>query len=76
MVCVVSIYTIASGVQKERILPDEVFLMDISGSVLSHPPQKLPNKTPKLTDCSPLFFHAYRLRNAGKRIDVGMYVCT
>lgn len=59
------IYMTPSGVQKERIQPDEVFLMDISGKVLSFPPQKVANKVPKLTDCSPLFFHAYRLRNAG-----------
>lgn len=61
------IYMTPSGVQKERIRPDEVFLMDISGSVLGSPPQKVANKPPKLTDCAPLFFHAYRLRNAGGR---------
>ena len=60
------IFMTPSGVQKERILPDEVFLLDISGKVLCFPPQKIPNKIPKLTDCSPLFFHAYRLRNAGE----------
>ena len=60
------IYMTPSGVQKERIAPEDIFLLDTSGEVLSFPPQKTPNKIPKLTDCSPLFFHAYRLRNAGK----------
>lgn len=59
------IYMTPSGVQKERIAPEDIFLLDTSGEVLSFPPQKTPNKIPKLTDCSPLFFHAYRLRNAG-----------
>jgi hypothetical protein len=59
------IYMTPSGVQKERIQPDEVFLMDLAGQVLASPPQKLPHRVPKLTDCAPLFFHAYRMRNAG-----------
>lgn len=59
------IYMTPSGVQKERIQPEEVFLMDSSGAVLAAPPQSDPLKAPKLTDCAPLFFHAYRLRNAG-----------
>ena len=60
------IYMTPSGVQKERIQPEEVFLMDISGQVLGRPAPKEAHKAPKLTDCAPLFFHAYRLRNAGK----------
>lgn len=64
------IYMTPSGVQKERIQPEEVFLMDISGQVIGRPAPnpKEPHKVPKLTDCAPLFFHAYRLRNAGTRL--------
>jgi hypothetical protein len=59
------IFMTPSGVQKERILPDELFMLDIAGNHLSTPAQKIPGKFPKLSDCSPLFLHAYRLRNAG-----------
>lgn len=62
------IFMTPSGVQKERILPDELYMLDIEGNMLSVPPQKTPGKYPKLSDCSPLFLHSYRLRNAGKRI--------
>jgi hypothetical protein len=60
------IFMTPSGVQKERILPDELYLLDIEGNMLSVPPQKTPGKYPKLSDCSPLFLHSYRLRNAGQ----------
>jgi methylthioribulose 1-phosphate dehydratase / enolase-phosphatase E1 len=59
------IYMTPSGVQKERIQPDELYMLDIEGSILSVPPQKVAGKFPKLSDCSPLFLHCYRLRNAG-----------
>ena len=59
------IFMTPSGVQKERIQPDELFLLDIEGSILSVPPQKTAARYPKLSDCSPLFLHCYRLRNAG-----------
>ena len=59
------IFMTPSGVQKERIQPDELFMLDISGQILSAPPQKTPTKYPKLSDCSPLFLHCYRMRNAG-----------
>jgi hypothetical protein len=59
------VYMTPSGVPKERIQPDEVFLLDLTGAILTRPSQKVASKVPKLTDCAPLFFHAYRLRNAG-----------
>lgn len=59
------IYMTPSGVQKERIQPDELFMLDISGQWLSRPAPKRDQQTPKISDCAPLFFHAYRLRNAG-----------
>jgi len=58
------IYMTPSGVQKERISPDELFVLDIDGHVLSTPTMK-PSFTPKLSDCSPLFLHAFKQRNAG-----------
>lgn len=59
------IYMTPSGVQKERIQPDELYLLDIDGEILDAPKQKPGQKYPKLSDCSPLFLHSYRLRNAG-----------
>jgi hypothetical protein len=59
------IFMTPSGVQKERILPDELFMLDIDGNILSVPPQKTVSKRPKLSDCSPLFLHSYRLCKAG-----------
>jgi methylthioribulose 1-phosphate dehydratase/enolase-phosphatase E1 len=72
-----------SGVQKERIQPDELFVLGIhdtikenvsfnsrlsdkAGNILSVPQQKSNNIAPKLSDCSPLFLHAFQQRNAGK----------
>uniref|UniRef100_K3WWJ7 Probable methylthioribulose-1-phosphate dehydratase n=1 Tax=Globisporangium ultimum (strain ATCC 200006 / CBS 805.95 / DAOM BR144) TaxID=431595 RepID=K3WWJ7_GLOUD len=59
------IYMTPSGVQKERIQPDELYLLDIDGAILNAPKQKPGQKYPKLSDCSPLFLHSYRIRNAG-----------
>lgn len=60
------IYMTPSGVQKERLEPDELYLLDMAGEVLDAPrPKPGQAKYPKLSDCSPLFLHAYRLRDAG-----------
>lgn len=59
------IYMTPSGVQKERIKADEIFTVDINGNILHHPDQKAGGRIPKLSDCSPLFLHAYQQRNAG-----------
>jgi methylthioribulose 1-phosphate dehydratase/enolase-phosphatase E1 len=59
------IYMTPSGVQKERILPDELYVVDIEGAVLAAPEQKPGCRPPKLSDCSPLFLHAFKQRNAG-----------
>ena len=59
------IYMTPSGVQKERILPDELYVVDIEGAVLCAPEQKPGCRLPKLSDCSPLFLHAFKQRNAG-----------
>lgn len=49
-----------SGVQKERIKPDEIFVLDQQGEVLERPEKPL-----KVSACKPLFMHAYNLRGAG-----------
>ena len=59
-----SIYMTPSGVQKERIKADEIFVLDREGKVVSTPNEK-PGFSPKLSDCSCLFMHAYKQRNAG-----------
>ncbi|XP_011494079.1 PREDICTED: methylthioribulose-1-phosphate dehydratase isoform X2 [Ceratosolen solmsi marchali] len=56
------IYITPSGVQKERILPSEMFVQDIEGKDLELPP---PEKNLKKSQCTPLFMSAYTSRNAG-----------
>lgn len=55
------IFMAPSGVQKERMLPEDIFVLNREGEVIE-PPQ-----TPglKVSACRPLFLHAYTLRNAG-----------
>ncbi|GFH26235.1 2,3-diketo-5-methylthio-1-phosphopentane phosphatase, partial [Haematococcus lacustris] len=55
-----------SGVQKERMQPDDMFVLDAAGTVLHTPAAKPPPaRPPKLSECSPLFMAAYELRGAG-----------
>nr|CAD7265643.1 unnamed protein product [Timema shepardi] len=56
------IYIAPSGVQKERILPEELFVQDINGRDLELP---APEKKLKKSQCTPLFMCAYVARNAG-----------
>lgn len=56
------IYIAPSGVQKERILPEELFVQNISGEDLDGPP---PAKKLKKSQCTPLFMNAYTMRDAG-----------
>lgn len=45
-----------SGVQKERMAPTDMFVLDTHGNVLCDPtPRPAPYKPPKLSECSPLF---------------------
>ena len=50
-----------SGVQKERISPEDCFVLDLEGRILEAPA----NPALKLTACAPLFFNAFRQRDAG-----------
>ena len=59
------IFMAPSGVQKERIQPADVFLLsgeDLSGCTVLRPPS---NPALKVSECQPLFFNAFRDRDAG-----------
>lgn len=54
-----------SGVQKERIRPEDVFLLD-GGSLDACKVLRAPaDPSLTLSECQPLFFNAYRMRGAG-----------
>ena len=55
------IFIAPSGVQKERMAPDDIFVTDEDGRVLRAPARE----GLRLSACTPLFLHAYRLRQAG-----------
>ena len=45
-----------SGVQKERMIPADMFVLDKEGNVLIDPlARPAPYKSPKLSECSPVF---------------------
>lgn len=54
------IYMAPSGVQKERLQPKDIFVLDAGGKVLEEPGKGL-----RLSECAPLFMHAYKIRGAG-----------
>eukprot|EP01113_Clastostelium_recurvatum_P047225 TRINITY_DN8387_c0_g1_i1.p1 TRINITY_DN8387_c0_g1~~TRINITY_DN8387_c0_g1_i1.p1 ORF type:complete len:222 (+),score=41.18 TRINITY_DN8387_c0_g1_i1:21-686(+) len=56
------VYVAASGVQKERIKPEDLFVLDQDEVELSCPP---PEKMLRPSQCTPLFFNAYKMREAG-----------
>lgn len=58
------IWMAPSGVQKERIAPEDVFLLhaDTTACEVVRRPS---DPTLKLSECQPLFYSAYRLRDAG-----------
>ncbi|CAO2579726.1 Methylthioribulose-1-phosphate dehydratase [Lemmus lemmus] len=62
--CVTSneIYIAPSGVQKERIQPEDMFVCDINEQDISGPPA---SKKLKKSQCTPLFMNAYTMRGAG-----------
>lgn len=55
------IFMAPSGVQKEKIKPKDIFILNSEKEILHYPE----NKTLRLTECAPLFFSIYELRNAG-----------
>ncbi|PIA36629.1 hypothetical protein AQUCO_03300079v1 [Aquilegia coerulea] len=66
-----------SGVQKERMVSEDMYVLSSEGSILFTPsPKPYPNKLPKCTDCASLFMKAYQMRNAGAVIHShGMESC-
>ncbi|XP_057955993.1 probable bifunctional methylthioribulose-1-phosphate dehydratase/enolase-phosphatase E1 2 isoform X5 [Malania oleifera] len=57
---------ISSGVQKERMVPEDMYVLSSEGFILSTPPLKpYPHHPPKSTDCAPLFLKVYEKCNAG-----------
>ena len=54
------IYMAPSSVQKERLRPEDIFVLDSDGNIVEEPGGDL-----KLSQCAPLFMHAYKIRNAG-----------
>lgn len=66
-----------SGVQKERMVEEDMYVLASNGSTLSAPSAKpFPHKPPKCSDCAPLFLKAYEMRNAGAVIHShGMESC-
>ncbi|MCA9692595.1 MAG: methylthioribulose 1-phosphate dehydratase [Myxococcales bacterium] len=59
------IYMAPSGVQKERIEPADIFLLDaeaLDRAVVLRAPQ---DPRLKISECCPLFYNAYRQRGAG-----------
>ncbi|RLW10517.1 hypothetical protein DV515_00002379 [Chloebia gouldiae] len=56
------IYIAPSGVQKERIQPEDMFVCDMNEQDISGPPL---HKKLKKSQCTPLFMNAYTMRGAG-----------
>ncbi|MEM1414105.1 MAG: methylthioribulose 1-phosphate dehydratase [Myxococcota bacterium] len=54
------IYMAPSGVQKERLRPEDLYELDLEGKVL-----KAPAHATRLSACAPLFLHAFTKRGAG-----------
>ncbi|KAI9596042.1 class II aldolase/adducin N-terminal [Syncephalis fuscata] len=57
------VYIAPSGVQKERIKPEDLFVLPYQP--YPAPPLRFPTKPYKPSACTPLFYNAYRMRNAG-----------
>lgn len=55
------IFIAPSGVQKERMQPNHLYVLDESMNIISEPREELKFKP---SQCTPLFFNAFSLRNA------------
>jgi len=55
------IFMAPSGVQKELIAPEDLFVLDPAGNVVEAPR----DSSLRLSACAPLFLHAFRKRGAG-----------
>ncbi len=59
------IHMAPSGVQKERLAPADVYLLDPSDLAHCRVLRPPTNAALKVSECQPLFFNAFRLRGAG-----------
>lgn len=55
------VYVAPSGAQKERLSPEDLFVLDEEGQMIEGPA----TEGLSVSACAPLFFNAYRLRGAG-----------
>ena len=62
------IFMAPSGVQKERMQPADIFVLDGEGAVVYSPRPLLGKPALRLSQCAPLFQHAFTLRGAGAAI--------
>jgi methylthioribulose-1-phosphate dehydratase len=56
-----TVYLAPSGVPKERIAPDDLFLLNREGDIVKRPA----SDALKPSECQSLFYNAYNLRDAG-----------
>jgi methylthioribulose-1-phosphate dehydratase len=56
------IFVAPSGVQKERIKEEDLFVLDRDGNCIEEPDA---SRCLKKSECTPLFMNAYQMRNAG-----------
>jgi methylthioribulose-1-phosphate dehydratase len=54
-----------SGVQKERLTAEMIFVLDQKGTILEQPSACPAQQPMKLSECAPLFMHAFNIRGAG-----------
>jgi methylthioribulose 1-phosphate dehydratase/enolase-phosphatase E1 len=59
------IFMAPSGVQKERMQAQDIFVLDTTGKEIYCPSPLAGKPRLKLSQCAPLFHHAFTLRNAG-----------
>jgi len=61
------VFMAPSGVQKERLEANDLYTLDMDGNVLVPPLAASAGgrPIPPVSACAPLFYNAYRLRNAG-----------
>lgn len=59
------IYIAPSGLQKERLRPEDIFLLDHARLDDAHVLCPPADSRLKISECRPLFYNAFKLRNAG-----------
>lgn len=59
------VYMAPSGVQKERMLPQDIFALDKDCNALYSPKPRWPGSPFRLSECAPLFSLPYTMRGAG-----------